>query len=165
MISSHGRDQGDWFLQYLRDAGIEARLGLVSLGWGLQHALEPLYPSNAYADCPRLDLYLDEQQVGPWMSGLSVTDAAYSLYYKRRHDGQGDYQRRLADDVDAILSLFLGHWQPVELSGHPGVKIYGAYPNAPTRYHDVMRHEFDDPALRVSVAEIPIIIRSRSHDA
>jgi len=160
--AAQGKNSGDWLIAFLEGRGLRGMLGLKHLGWGRLRSEEPVFPANPYTECPRLDVYLDEEQVAPLPSNQNTTDCAVTMFYKRRHGTERDHQVAMAADVDTILSLFLSNWRPTEFDGHEGVKVYACVLNSPARFHPDMRHEFDDPALRVSVAEIPLIIRSRS---
>ena len=162
-MSNYGKSLGDGLITLFQNRGLVSSLSLAYCGWGARRSQEPVYPNNPYTDCPRLDLYMDSEFPEPWPSGLAKVTASYTVWYKRRHliGVSENHQTALDLDVESIIEIFQpAGWLPVEIAT-VAPKVYGVYLNRPVQYHEDLHHEFDDPAMRVSVAEIPLMIEIR----
>lgn len=137
-----------------------AELSLVSPPHWARTMEEPQYPANPYTMCPRLRLQLVEisETPGPPAGGM-VHGARYAgswFYYRRQIPGQ-PHQRLLHIDVKKIRDPYLrGQFQPANLQVE-GLNIHSITLN-PTTILTELRHKWDDPALRVSVAQISFVV-------
>lgn len=157
--TAKGKANGDALIAFLNaQAAITTLLGGPNkVDWQKGTRREPFYPVNPYTDCPSLTLRLFVQDVGPGHNaGRSKADATFSLWYKRRQTPGENHQQILIADLETIINLLMGRWRPTQMQAVAGQVIFGLYPNQPPVIHDELHHEFDDPALRVSVAEIPL---------
>lgn len=160
--TAKGKAQGDALLAHLNAQASIVALGLVGgARWTQGARQEPAYPTDPRGDCPSLELRMRTEEVSPGNTyGRSHAGATFTLWYKRRQTPGQDHQQLLVQDVEAIINVLLGRWRPAGMVAVAGQSFYGVYPKDPPIVHDELRHEFDDPALRVSVAEIPLVAQS-----
>lgn len=157
--TAKGKANGDAFIAFLNgQAAITTLLGGANrVAWQDGTQREPFYPVNPYTDCPSLRLRMFVQDVGPGKNaGRSEANAEYSLWYKRLQVPGQAHQALLIADLETILNLIMGRWRPANMQAVPDQAFFGLYPKQPPVIHDELHHEFDDPRLRVSVAEIPL---------
>lgn len=144
-----------WHAPKIASAGIT----LTSYDWRRNQATDPIYPADPVTTCPRIVLrLLTEDNVALPGQGVDF-DFAMSLYYYRLQVPGQQHQRLLIAEVERIKEPLLGRYTPEP------VKMAGADYLAPiqTTYHGELRHpRIDDPARRVSVAEIVIVGKSHN---
>jgi hypothetical protein len=159
---SVGKPMGDAILHLLLP--LKTTLGLVRLGW-LRNMSDPVtsYPTNPYRQCPRMLLryYTAEFMPGPPRGGtVQGTNYTYSIIYQRRQTPGEEHQELLVNESELIANFFSENsWQPYLLQAVPGYDLISAVPQI--TYHPELRHEFDDPNLRISVCEVVIKVEGR----
>lgn len=117
----------------------------------------PRYPINPVADCPRLLLALNVAQNQLAISNGRESTYQISLWYYRRQTAGQEHRRLLAEAIQDIEQEFLTDARPTALQNYT-LQLQTPYE---IRYHDDMAHPLsDEPRLRVSVAEILLIIQS-----
>lgn len=145
---------------YLTGHASVVGLGLVYLGPSPQLAPEPVYPSSPVADCPRLHIRAYRQRMTPMPSLRTDMAQQVSLWYYRRQTPGQNHAQLLQQDLDTLSSVFTGEWDPAGLDAATEA-FYGAFVEEVV-VHDELRHELDDPRLRVSVGEIVLRLDSSS---
>jgi hypothetical protein len=122
-------------------------------------ATDPVYPADPVTQCPRIVARLQTED-NLAMPGKGVDfDFALSLFYYRIQVPGQNHQELLIDAVEKIKDPLLGEFTP------PPVAMVGCDYLAPiqTIYHAELRHpRIDDPARRVSVAEIVMVGKSHN---
>lgn len=140
-------------------AGI-VTLGLVYLGPSPVLAPEPIYPSSPVADCPRLHIRPSSQRMEPMPVTRTDMHHLVSLWYYRRQTPGQNHPQLLIQDLDTITSSLVGTWTSAGLEAATEA-FYGAYIEV-VEVHPELRHDFDDPRLRVSVGEIVLRLDTSS---
>lgn len=126
--------------------------------------LSEIYPANPRADLPRVTFVLENDETAP-----SVAQAGYtseftvqgSLWVQIKQTPGQDHHKRLSNAVDVVNACFLGHFQPATLSGIEGLTVYTSVPTISNLYPD-QQHDYEDPAMRVSIARIQLQIKGRT---
>ena len=119
---------------------------------------DPTYPANPYTMCPRLRLRLRSEQISPGKySGSANVALNCTLWYYRRQVVGEAHQVMLLQDLETIITPLFGVWRPAPMTNTVSGGLYTVR-SANSTIHDEMRHEFDDPNLRVSVASIALTI-------
>lgn len=118
----------------------------------------PRYPANPTEYCDRLVLraYTDDVTWRP-NRGLSDAYRASLWYYRRQTPGQV-HQVRLAEGLRIITTAIRACANPT-----PVAQAAGDWATVQqVVIHDELRHELDDPRLRVSVGEILLAIQAHN---
>ena len=168
---TRGRALGNATLQFLGPTGfgnlanLSPTLTLKTLDWcGGMNDPATSYPSNPYTMCPRLQLRMMTQDITPGPpQGGQAQDAVYkfSLFYQRRQTMGEPHQILLIDDLEIICNrLILFKMYPPEIEAVEGFSNFKSYP-ASFIVHNDLRHDFDDPNLRISVGEINYALEGR----
>ncbi len=157
--TAKGKASGDSLIAFLNaEPSIQVLSFVGGVKWAKGVQNEPVYPSNPLADCPMLTVRMYQDDVGAGRTaGASKADAVYSLWVKLRQTPGQDHHQILVGVMETIINTLMGNWRPAQLAG-----TYGAYPASPQTIHEDLRHEFDDPSLRVSVGEIALRIPAKA---
>ena len=159
---------GDGILAlFAATAGVTAIVPAANILWCPHLEAHPIYPSDPRGECPKLELraYLVDTLPGP-PSSQSEFEYHYSIWYYRLQTvaDSPDHQQPLVSDVDAFLACLLqspsstaANWKPSQIVSIPGISLKTVTFNKPV-IHDELHHDFDDPALRVDVGELPIVV-------
>lgn len=125
-------------------------LGLVYCDWQKGMAPGPVYPIDPSADCPRLELRAYVEEIDAAVARSTRTLLKFGWWYYRLQTPGQAHQKLLRADLETIVNLFFGNFNPLQL------ELAGANFTRPaqTVIHDDLRHAFDDPTLAVSVGEI-----------
>lgn len=125
------------------------------------------YPANPYLQCPRMWLVGEQGALvarsgqGGLVHGLTMTISLF--YYLRQTVGQA-HQQIMKAKVDTIGNPFLeDKLLPPNLSSGavPGYALEKCLPGLVT-FHPDLYHEFGDPNLTVSVAQINFVIEGKT---
>lgn len=126
--------------------------------------LSDVYPANPRADLDRITFCVENDGTGPTAAQAGHTSEFTiqgSLWVQMRQTPGQDHHKRLSNMVDTINSCFLGHFQPASLANIVGLVVYTSVPAITNLYPD-QQHDFEDPAMRISVARIQMQIQGRT---
>lgn len=157
---SIGKELGNAILTFLYSRAEITALNLLQFGW-FKNLISPgsAYPTNPYLQCPRLMLRYEgiSIQPGPPRGGTTAkVTYAYSLFYYKRQNVKEEHQQLFANDVESIVSVFTSEaFHPSLIEMVAGFQNWSLVP-VQVSYHDEMKHDFDDPNLRISVAELSL---------
>jgi hypothetical protein len=157
---------GDSLILYLNNKQSVLDLNLVYLGWhpGVPDSSSSSYPCNPYTMLPRLTLRFQDVLLTGMVGAGSREhlNATCSMFYMRRQNPGESHQELLMADWEAIANPFPeDKLTPYTLSGAiPGFSLEKCWGGGITIHSD-LRHEFDDPSLRISVAQIEFKIEGK----
>lgn len=151
-----GKALGDAILSILNaNAGVDTLLGAHTARWAKDGYREPQYPADPVTDCPILDLAMSSEPMTP--AGAGMTDAVWggSLWLKLRQTPGQEHHTLIVQGQETVKNAILALTTPRSgaLAAVTGISLAGAFITG-SKIHPTLRHDFDDPRLRVSVAEI-----------
>lgn len=145
-----------------RQATIDLRLaegGLAKWFPGKPQQASSSYPCNPYKQCPRLLLVQDTCVIEPVGASGGLRDSFklnFAVFYYRRQIVGQQHQQLIAADMDSLVSPFTeDKLFPPTLAAPsiPGYQLTRCFPGIIT-FHSDLGHDFKDPNLIVSVAQI-----------
>lgn len=129
------------------------------VGWDKSLERSPRYPTEPRTDCPRILLRAAEDRV-ELLTGRGQRDNfAMSLFVQLRQVPGDNHQTKLLDYVEQLTALFVGAPNAAGLCA-AGIQLLTI---ERVIIHDEQHHEFDEPALRVSLAEVQLEIEARRY--
>ena len=170
---SKAKAVGDGFITFVNTQSPIIALNLVNdltgkgAGWfhGVPENASSSYPCNPYTQCPRLLLRYEEMSFIPMVGGGVQHQVEYQcsfFYYRRQIPGQS-HQEILMNDLETIINCFTatpGLQVPTISGAIPGFNLWKCFPGKETIHPD-LKHEFDDPCLRISVAQINFLVQGK----
>lgn len=150
---------GNAIILFLRSVPSIIAMNLVDIDWMYSLQSAGSYPSNPYTMCPRLMLRCDGESLspGPPRGGMvQKVVYGYSLFYQERQNvvfgtPRVNHQLSCVSNGKNIISAFTEEaFHPALIESVTGLQSWSVVP-VQVEYPDELKHEFDDPNLRISV--------------
>ena len=122
-----------------------------------------VYPANPRVDLPRIRLRVENCTISAAATQAgTVSDFQFqgSFWLQQRQTPGQNHQRLLMQGLKRISAPFLGRFQPAQILNIPHLQAWTTVP-ATTNVYDDLRHEWDDPTLRVSVGQVQVLLTGR----
>lgn len=150
---------GNAIISFLKSVPTITSMNLASIDWMYNMQGAGSYPSNPYTMCPRLMLRCDGESLSPGPPRGGMTQKVvygYSLFYQERQNvifgaPRVNHQLSCVSNGRKIISAFTeASFKPAIIESTTGLQSWSVIP-VQVEYPDELKHEFDDPNLRISV--------------
>lgn len=173
MAKIYIKEFGDAIITHIQNGVAGMAITGLSTGdvaWSRAILNEPAYILDPVADLPLIKLRFNNLKTEPGPNARMICEYEYSLFYYKRQTKGGLHQELLLADVDKIFELFSNDpslWRlPLLYQVDPGPpggqQMQFIYP-AKLVFFPELKHTIDLPDIRISCAEITLLISSHSY--
>lgn len=166
------KENGDAIINVLRNGVTSLDIdGLESgdIDWARAIISEPGYILDPNQALPQIKLLFINLTDRLGMNARLDCVYEYALYYFRKQTVGEDHQELILQDINNIFELFsdnAAQWRPAEFAligaGPPEEQQLQSIVPTEVKFYPELRHTIDLPSIRISVAEIRLIVTTIS---